>query len=162
AKPLSDESSEAEGKAWEGRTRRRSQSSRRSIVAVRAEVVEPKRSEAEPIAIIGMSGKFPGADDLDKFWDNLKAGKDSIVEIPRERWDWRALYGDEKEDGSKCSVKWGAFIEGVDEFDPLFFGISPREAELIDPQQRLMMMCGWKAIEDAGYAAGQLWGSRTG
>ena len=123
---------------------------------------EAKGSGAEPIAIIGMSGRFPGAEDLDAFWENLKAGKDSIREIPRERWDWRASYGDERDDGNRTSVKWGAFIEGVDEFDPLFFGISPREAEWMDPQQRLMMMYGWKAFEDAGYGPQQLWGSKTG
>ncbi len=128
---------------------------------VRPQEPRQKESGAEPIAVIGMSGRFPGAEDLDAFWENLEAGRDSIVEIPRERWDWRAYYGDEKEDGNKSSVKWGGFIEGVDEFDPLFFGISPMEAVHMDPQQRLLIMYGWKAFEDAGYATAQLWGSRT-
>jgi polyketide synthase PksN len=115
----------------------------------------------EPIAIIGMSGCFPGARDVDAFWENLAKGKDCITEIPKERWDWRAFSGDAGE-GSTTSLKWGAFIEGIAEFDPLFFGISPREAELMDPQQRLLMTYTWKAIEDAGYSAQSLSGSQTG
>ena len=116
----------------------------------------------EPIAIIGMSGCFPGAADLRQFWQNLKDGKDCITEIPRSRWDWRAWYGDPTREANRTNVKWGGFIEGVDEFDPLFFGISPREAEMMDPQQRLLMTHVWKAIEDAGYSAQSLSGSQTG
>ena len=101
------------------------------------------------------------AKDLNEFWRNLLAGKDCIVEIPKERWDWREYYGDPREEGNKTKIKWGGFIEGIDEFDPLFFGISPREAEMMDPQQRLLMMYVWKAIEDAGYSAESLSGTQT-
>ncbi|MBC7984551.1 MAG: SDR family NAD(P)-dependent oxidoreductase, partial [Candidatus Obscuribacterales bacterium] len=114
-----------------------------------------------PIAIIGMSGCFPGAASLEAFWENLKAGKDCITEIPALRWDWRALYGDPAE-GNQTKIKWGGFIAGVDEFDPLFFGISPKEAQFMDPQQRLLLTYSWKAIEDAGYAPSSLSGSHTG
>ncbi|MCP5003643.1 MAG: SDR family NAD(P)-dependent oxidoreductase, partial [Planctomycetes bacterium] len=103
----------------------------------------------EPIAIIGISGKFPQADTLDTFWQNLKEGKDCITEIPKERWDWQSVYGNPHTETNKTTIKWGGFIDGVDQFDPLFFGISPREAELMDPQQRLLMAYVWKAIEDA-------------
>ncbi|WP_231578090.1 SDR family NAD(P)-dependent oxidoreductase [Dickeya chrysanthemi] len=115
----------------------------------------------EPIAIVGMSGRFPMARDLDAFWDNLVSGKDCIQEIPKQRWDWQALYGDPVREVNKSNVKWGGFIEGVDEFDPLFFGISPKEAELMDPQQRLLMTYIWSAIEDAGYSAGDISGTET-
>lgn len=121
----------------------------------------PMASGEEAIAIIGMSGRFPGADDLDRFWENLQAGKQSVMEVPRHRWDWRVVNEGRNGEGD-TGAKWGAFIDGVDEFDPLFFGISPREAERIDPQHRLTMMYGWKAFEDAGYGPKQLWGSRTG
>ncbi|MEA2959171.1 MAG: polyketide synthase PksN, partial [Alphaproteobacteria bacterium] len=120
-----------------------------------------ERPAGEAVAVIGMSGRFPLAADLAAFWDNLVAGRDCIGEIPKQRWDWRALYGDPSREANKTNIKWGGFIEGVDEFDPLFFGISPREAELMDPQQRLLMMYVWKAIEDAGYSAASLAGSRT-
>jgi len=114
-----------------------------------------------PIAIIGMSGCFPGANDPDAFWENLRSGIDSITEVPSSRWDWQAIYGDPNKQEGKTNVKWGGFIEGVDEFDPLFFNISPREAESMDPQQRLLMTYAWKAIEDAGYSASRLSGSQT-
>jgi amino acid adenylation domain-containing protein len=104
----------------------------------------------EPIAIIGMSGQFPQARDIAAFWENLREGRDCISEIPTDRWDRR-----------RTRITWGGFIDGVDEFDPLFFGISPKEAELMDPQQRLMMIHVWKALEDAGYAGPALSGSDT-
>lgn len=116
----------------------------------------------EPMAIIGMSGIFPMARDLDEFWKNLLDGRDCIQEIPKERWDWRAYEGDPMKEINKTNIKWGGFIDGIDEFDPLFFGISPREAEIMDPQQRLLMTYIWKAIEDAGYAAKCLAGTKTG
>ena len=103
-----------------------------------------------------MSGRFPMAEDVPALWRNLVEERDCIVEIPNERWDWRAVYGDPLKEANKTNIKWGGFIDGVDEFDPLFFGISPREAELMDPQQRLMMTYIWKAIEDAGYSAASL------
>ncbi|WP_166706504.1 MULTISPECIES: SDR family NAD(P)-dependent oxidoreductase [Bacillus amyloliquefaciens group] len=113
------------------------------------------------VAIVGMSGSFPQADDLDQFWDNLLNGVDCITEIPLNRWDWRELYGNPKSAEGKTNVKWGGFMNRIDLFDPLFFGISPREAESMDPQQRLLMTHVWRAIEDAGYAPSSLSGSNT-
>ena len=121
---------------------------------------EPKDQDA--VAIIGMSGRFPMANDLDEFWENLKEGKTCISTIPKDRWDWEALYGDPHQDPNKTNIKWGGFIDGVSEFDPLFFDISPREAELMDPQQRLLMTYVWLAVEDAGYSSTSLAGSNTG
>ena len=113
----------------------------------------PRNDRDDAVAIIGMSGRFPMAADLDEFWGNLLAGRDCIGEIPAERWDWR-IHPDDP--------KWGAFIEGVGNFDSRFFGISPREAALMDPQQRLLMTYAWKAIEDAGYTGTSLAGGNTG
>ncbi|MFF0826320.1 SDR family NAD(P)-dependent oxidoreductase [Brevibacillus sp. NPDC003359] len=119
-------------------------------------------SNHEPIAVIGMSAKFPMADDVEQFWENLVSGKDCISEVPKDRWDWETNYGDPNQEHRKTNVKWGGFIDGIGEFDPLFFGISPREATHMDPQQRLLMMYVWKAIEDAGYSASSLSGSDLG
>ncbi|MGZ3173810.1 MAG: beta-ketoacyl synthase N-terminal-like domain-containing protein, partial [Croceibacterium sp.] len=112
------------------------------------------------VAVIGMSGRFPMAENVAALWKNLAEGRDCIAEAPQERWDWRPwLRRGADADGA---LRWGGFIDGVDEFDPLFFGISPKEAELMDPQQRLLMQEVWATLEDAGYAAGSLAKSATG
>ncbi|MCQ4167656.1 SDR family NAD(P)-dependent oxidoreductase, partial [Tahibacter harae] len=122
----------------------------------------PAAAQREPVAIVGMSGRFPQADDLAAFWQNLISGRDSIEEIPVSRWDWRVIHGDSQTEANRSHSKWGGFIAGADEFDPLFFGISPREAMLMDPQQRLLLQHAWAAIEDAGHAPRSLSGSDTG
>ncbi|MEC0624075.1 amino acid adenylation domain-containing protein [Bacillus spizizenii] len=128
--------------------------------------VTPVQKEAdhgpEPIAIVGMSGVFPKAKDIEEYWKNLKAGVDCITEVPKDRWDWQEYYGDPLKEANKTNVKWGGFIDEVADFDPLFFGISPLEAEQMEPQQRLLMTYAWKAIEEAGYSARSLSGSKTG
>jgi len=129
--------------------------------AITATAAESQKDTDKAVAIIGISGRFPMASDLDQFWNNLLDGKDCISEIPKDRWDWQALYGDPATEANKTNIKWGGFIDGVGNFDARFFGISPREAELMDPQQRLLMQYVWKAIEDAGYSAGSLSDSNT-
>ncbi|UUA73398.1 SDR family NAD(P)-dependent oxidoreductase [Cellvibrio sp. QJXJ] len=130
----------------------------RNPITVASSPISPRLNE--PVAIVGISGCFPMAADVDAFWDNLFAGRDCIREIPKARWDWEAVHGDPATEDNKTNCKWGGFIEGVDQFDPLFFGISPREAELMDPQQRLLMMHVWRCVEDAGYAPSSLSGSK--
>lgn len=112
----------------------------------------PKERTAadDDIAIIGMSGRYPQARNLQEFWTNLQEGKDCISEIPESRWDRKRLAGI-KSPGGKEMSKWGGFIEDPDCFDPKFFRISPREAETMDPQERLFLETCWEAIEDAGY-----------
>lgn len=117
---------------------------------------------ADAIAIVGMAGKFPGADDLEIFWENVEQGRNCIVEVPETRWRWQEHYGDPVKERGKTRIKWGGFIEGIDEFDPLFFGIAPREAELMDPQQRLLMTYSWLALEHAGIAPSSLSEQTTG
>jgi acyl transferase domain-containing protein/enoyl-CoA hydratase/carnithine racemase/acyl carrier protein len=121
-----------------------------------ASVASPTPAEAEAIAIIGLSGRYPEAVDLDAYWANLRDGKDCIVEVPKERWDWREYYSEDRTEGGRHFSKWGGFIVGVDEFDPLFFNISRKEAKFIDPQERLFLQHAWKAIEDAGYTRAAL------
>nr|WP_185929342.1 SDR family NAD(P)-dependent oxidoreductase [Paenibacillus sp. SDF0028] len=111
----------------------------------------PSQDAEEPIAIIGLSGRYPMAPDIDTFWENLKSGKDCITEIPKERWDYRRYYDAEPGKEGKTYSKWGGFIDQVDCFDPLFFNISPREAEYMDPQERLFLEIVWQTLEDAGY-----------
>ncbi|MFO7481154.1 amino acid adenylation domain-containing protein [Oceanibaculum nanhaiense] len=125
-------------------------------------VAQPITGDDDPIAIVGLSCRFPRAADAGEFWANLLAGRDCMERIPADRWDWRAYDGDPKREPNRTNIHWGGFIDGVFEFDPLFFGISPREAKLMDPQQRLMLMHAWKAIEDAGHAPRSLAGRSVG
>ncbi|MDB0570035.1 SDR family NAD(P)-dependent oxidoreductase [Ralstonia solanacearum] len=107
----------------------------------------------EPIAVIGISGRYPQAADLDAYWNNLKAGRDSITEIPAQRWPLEDFYVDSMQEAVKLGrsySKWGGFIDGFAEFDPLFFNIAPREAVNMDPQERLFLQSCWHALEDAG------------
>ncbi|QBG56188.1 non-ribosomal peptide synthetase [Bacillus amyloliquefaciens] len=131
-----------------------------TVMNAAAETKEPRRFD--PVAIVGISGRFPGAKDIEEFWRNLKEGKDSITTIPKDRWDWEAFDGDPNLEGNKTNIKWGGFIDGIAEFDPLFFGISPREAQYLDPQQRLLLTYAWRAIEDAGCKPESLSGTNTG
>ncbi|VXD25132.1 amino acid adenylation domain-containing protein [Planktothrix paucivesiculata] len=116
----------------------------------------------EPIAIIGISGIFAGAQDLESFWQGLIKGKDWIVEVPPSRWDWKTYYGDHKTEDNKTKSKWGGFISEVDAFDAAFFGISPHEARLMDPQQRFFLQAVWKMVENAGLQMSALSGTKTG
>ncbi|MCP4995604.1 MAG: SDR family NAD(P)-dependent oxidoreductase, partial [Gammaproteobacteria bacterium] len=108
-------------------------------------------SQTEDIAIVGLSGRYPLAENLTEFWKNLKQGRDCIREIPQERWDYRSYYDPDKDKFGKSYSKWGGFMVDVDKFDPLFFNISPREAEFIDPQERLFLQTVWQTLEDASY-----------
>jgi acyl transferase domain-containing protein len=116
----------------------------------------------EPIAIIGMGCRFPGANNLESFWQLLRQGMSAIATVPTDRWDIEKYYDPEPGKPGKMYTRYGGFIEQVDQFDPAFFGISPREAERIDPQQRLILEVTWEALEHGGIVPSQLAGSSTG
>ncbi|MGL4204015.1 MAG: SDR family NAD(P)-dependent oxidoreductase, partial [Enterobacter roggenkampii] len=121
-----------------------------------------EHSVAQDIAIIGVQGRYPQADDPQTFWDNLTQGRDCISEIPIERWDHSRYFDASKDAPGKSYSKWGGFINDVDKFDPLFFNISPAEAEYIDPQERLFLQTVWHTLEDAGYRPGAFSGLKVG
>ncbi|HWU89394.1 MAG TPA: beta-ketoacyl synthase N-terminal-like domain-containing protein, partial [Kofleriaceae bacterium] len=112
------------------------------------------------IAIIGMSGRYPDARNVGEYWENLKAGRNCIREIPAERWEHSRYFDPQKGKPGKSYSKWGGFIEAVDRFDPLFFRISPQEAEQMDPQERLFLQEAYASIEDAGYTPAGISASR--
>ncbi len=123
-----------------------------------APLIQPIQADAtvpHDIAIIGMSGLFPGSEDVDKFWENMLERKDMITEIPKARWNWESYQ-------TKTKVNHGGFVDSMDQFDPLFFNISPREAEFMDPQQRKFIETVWKAIENAGYSQEDISAIKTG
>ncbi|MBI5815644.1 MAG: amino acid adenylation domain-containing protein [Nitrospinae bacterium] len=121
-----------------------------------------KNSSSEPIAIVGIGLKFPGADDPDSFWRMLLEGKDAISEVPAGRWPIEDYYDPAPATPGKMNTRWGGFIDGVDMFDAEFFGITPREAEAMDPQQRLVLETAWRALENAGIPPAGLAGSAGG
>jgi acyl transferase domain-containing protein len=116
----------------------------------------------EPIAIVGIGCRFPGANGPDEFWNLLHDGVDAITEVPPERWNVDDLYDADSRTPGKMITRWGGFLDNVDRFDREFFGISPREASAIDPQQRLLLETTWEALEDAGQIRTALAGSDTG
>src|SRR5690606_22633736 len=112
-----------------------------------------------PIAIVGMSCRFPGgADSLEAYWELLCEGVDAVGELSQER---QALVGGMDGLAGTSALK-GGFLSDIDQFDPQFFGISPREATSMDPQQRLVLETSWEALERAGIAPDSLNGSLTG
>ncbi len=122
-----------------------------------------QRDKREPIAIVGMGCRFPGAANTpEEFWRLLHEGVDAISEVPRERWDLNAIYDPEPGKPGKTCSRYGGFLKNVDQFDPLFFGISPRDADGMDPQQRLLLEVTWEALENAGQSPEKLAGTQTG
>lgn len=122
----------------------------------------PATLSDEPIAIIGLGCRFPGADGPEAFWRLLHDGVDAIREVPPDRWNNDAYYHPDAAVPGKLNTRWGGFLEGIDGFDAAFFGISPREAAGMDPQQRLLLETAWQALEHAGLVPERLAGTRTG
>jgi len=102
------------------------------------------------IAVIGMAGRFPGAQNIDEFWMNLRDGVESISFFTDEELMASGII-DPTEFNAAQYVKAGAVLEDIEWFDASFFGITPRDAELTDPQHRIFLECAWEALENAGY-----------
>lgn len=117
---------------------------------------------AEPIAVIGMECRFPGADNTAAFWKLLATGGDAIREADEKHWNKSVLERTLRDKQLLATVSQGGFIDNVDLFDANFFGISPREASYLDPQQRLFLEVSWNALENAGIAPLALGGKRVG
>lgn len=127
-----------------------------------AQLAEIDRKAKEPIAIIGMACRFPGADNPEAFWALLRDGVDVINEVPADRWNVDDFFSTDPDAPGKTYSRSGGFLRQIDRFDPDFFGISPREAVTMDPQQRLFLEVAWEAMEDAGLIPDRLARTRTG
>ncbi|WP_432001030.1 beta-ketoacyl synthase N-terminal-like domain-containing protein, partial [Streptomyces sioyaensis] len=111
----------------------------------------------EPIAVIGLSCRLPGAADPDALWELLRDGRSAVTEAPADRWSAELL----AQSGVSEPAR-GGFLDDVAAFDAAFFGVSPREAQSMDPQQRLALELGWEALESARIRPERLHGHRTG
>src|SRR6185312_6628070 len=103
----------------------------------------------DQIAIIGMSGRFPGARNIDEFWQNLRGGVESVTNLSDE--ELLASGVDPALLDHPNYVKAAVMLDDIETFDAAFFGFSPREVEIMDPQHRLFLECAWEALENAGY-----------
>ena len=117
--------------------------------------------EREPIAIIGLSCRFPGARDVDEFWNNLLNGVDSVCDIPSDRWDIDRFYSADREPG-KMYTRQGGFLDDIADFDAAFFNISDQEACWIDPQHRMLLENSYRALEHAGISPHPLTDANVG
>ncbi|MBO1582984.1 SDR family NAD(P)-dependent oxidoreductase [Bacillus sp. XF8] len=114
------------------------------------------KSNMMDVAIIGIAGRYPKANNIHEYWQLLKSGQNAITMIPKERWDWKQYYDEEPGKRGYMYTKWGGFIDGIDKFDPYFFHISPAEAKRMDPQERLFLETCYESIADAGYTPSNL------
>lgn len=125
-------------------------------------VVHIDENTSTDIAIIGISGKFAGSENIEALWSHLKAGDCCISDIQRPGWDEKAYYTPQADRKNRSVSKWGGMLPHIDRFDAGFFDISAEEAERMDPQQRLCLEETYKAFEDADYPAEKLTGKRVG
>ncbi len=117
----------------------------------------------EPLAIVGMSCRFPGGvTDPASFWKLMVEKRSGIIPVPNERWNRERWYHPNAEIPGKMITKWAGFVHDFDRFDAQFFGISPREALRMDPQQRWLLELAWESLEDAGFPPVELRGTDTG
>ena len=129
----------------------------------RIETLESQVSAREPVAVIGLACRLPGAENADQFWKNLLDGVDDVGPLSDGRWDTDRLVSDgpNPEPGQMRTAD-GGFLEDIRAFDAAFFGISGREAEYMDPQQRILLETTWHALENAGILPSCLAGTDTG
>jgi myxalamid-type polyketide synthase MxaE len=120
------------------------------------------RPVREPVAVIGMACRFPGADDLEAYWQLLREGRDAIREVDASHWLERGVSRDELATLRGEANQFGGFLDHIDEFDAVAFGVSADEAARMDPQQRLLLEVTAAALADAGLLASELAGTRTG
>lgn len=134
-----------------------------AVKDMQAKLNQLEYAQNEPIAVVGMSCRFPGdSNSPEAFWDLLQQGKDAVVKVPSERWDADAYYDADPYAPGKTYTREAGFLKNIDLFDASFFDISAREAASLDPQQRLLLEVCWEALEQGNQASESLFTSKTG
>jgi acyl transferase domain-containing protein/surfactin synthase thioesterase subunit/acyl carrier protein/NADP-dependent 3-hydroxy acid dehydrogenase YdfG len=123
---------------------------------------QEKKITVEPIAIVGLSCRFPFAETLEAFWKLLSEGKETITEIPAERWDITKYFDPDPEADRKTNQRHSSLLQRIHDFDPLFFNISPAEAVEMSPSQKLMLELVWEAIENSSMPYQEVQGKKIG
>ncbi|XP_050416847.1 putative inactive phenolphthiocerol synthesis polyketide synthase type I Pks15 [Patella vulgata] len=116
----------------------------------------------EEIAIIGVGCKLPGADDINQFWRVLQNGENHVLEVPSDRWNLEAFYDPDPNAPGKTYVRRAGFIKNHDSWDNKVYGVNDFEASQMDPQQRFVLDCCFKAMENAGITRKSIDDSNTG
>jgi|LSQX01.1.fsa_nt_gb polyketide synthase PksN len=133
--------------------------------SVTVDVAEQQETHTNTdIAVIGVAARYPQAEDIDEFWENMVRGKDCIIDFPEGRKRDISSYVSEyiHLDSQEMEYSKGGFLKDIDKFDSSFFRITPKEASYMDPNQRLFLETVWEAMEDAGYGGDRLTGTKTG
>lgn len=120
------------------------------------------QKKREPIAIVGMSCRFPQASNLNEFWELLKNGVDTIKEIPADRWNLANYYDPDPSTPRKTYQRLASMLDNIHDFDPFFFNISPAEAAEMNPSQKLMLELAWEAFENSNLQLKTVLGKKAG
>ncbi|MEM6798541.1 MAG: type I polyketide synthase, partial [Planctomycetota bacterium] len=133
-----------------------------ALQQARAKLKEARERPSEPLAIVGVGCRFPGAPDSAAYWRLLASGATGISTVPADRWDAASYRANEPKQAGKITSDRAGFIDNADRFDASFFGISTREAASLDPQHRLLFEVAWETLENAGMNPDRLRGERCG
>ncbi|WPV63813.1 aminotransferase class III-fold pyridoxal phosphate-dependent enzyme [Chitinophaga sp. LS1] len=132
-----------------------------SLRTAEAKIESLEKKENGPVAIVGMSCRFPGADSIASFWNNLCNEQDAVIEVPADRWNKNWFYDKNPDTPGKSYCNSGTFLADVKGFDAAFFKITPAEAKHMSPQQRILLETTWQALESANIRPGSLMGTGT-
>jgi acyl transferase domain-containing protein/acyl carrier protein len=131
------------------------------LTEARHRLAELADDRHEPVAVIGMACRFPGGGTVEDFWQLLRDGRSSVVEVPPSRWNIDDYYNPDRRAAGGVYTSRGAFLPDIAGWDAEFFGVSPQEALRMDPHQRLLMELVWEGLENAGASPARVAGSRT-
>jgi acyl transferase domain-containing protein len=132
------------------------------LTDTRRQLADTVAAASEPLAVVGLSCRYPGATGVEEYWRLLSEGRSGVVEVPADRWDIADYYNADRRVPGAVYTRHGAFLSDIAGWDAEFFGVSPQEALRMDPNQRLLMELVWEGLESAGIAPSGLAGSRTG